>query len=201
MSETIATYEASILDTMDLVAEFGVARAHRWLDARELDILQRELHQLYYERHQVDHKNVTEDILKPRTLTAGAEEALGWLRVKIGESVRSCGERYPSLINWRPTDTVIQKYTADSQISSHRDESKYMGVILILSISGEAMFRAGASRSAADFEWRVGPGDLLVLRSEGLIDMNKDKSRLFHSISGALGDEDRISIGFRDRGE
>ena len=187
--------------TMYLVAERGAACIPNFLEGRELFSIQGELEYAAFEDFEAWHQgsNVKEKYqrLDERKITEGTQLMLDMLGNHVTKFVHDFADEYPFLNEWTVNDIKVQKYGENSYITSHRDESKFRGVIAVLTVQGEANFEIRRTRFGQRLDsWVVGPGSLVLLRAPELYPTSK-RLRPFHLVGGKIGEDDRISITFR----
>ena len=91
-------------------------------------------------------------------------------------------------------DLVLQRYPPGARgITPHRDHVRYVGLVVIVQMSGDGRFglcadRSGAGTRALD----AGPGDAILMRAPGF---GGSKNRPFHFLDGIT--VERYSLGIR----
>lgn len=98
---------------------------------------------------------------------------------------------------YRPTEVMAQRYTAAGcGVTAHRDQRRYVGVIAIATLEGEATFRVldSIKRQRETATWTAKPGDLVLLAASDLAD--EEDRRPVHSVEGPASGQ-RTSITFR----
>ena len=91
-------------------------------------------------------------------------------------------------------DLVLQRYPPGARgITPHRDHVRYVGLVVIVQMSGDGRFglcddRSGAGARVLD----AGPGDAILMRAPGFSDSNH---RPFHFLDGIR--VERYSLGMR----
>ncbi len=101
---------------------------------------------------------------------------------------------FPSLVNWE-ADELSFHLSDDKEVglSRHRDNLRFIGLIAIISISGECDLVI--THKGKDIELPVIPGDLCLLRASGLID-SRTEVRPEHSVQN-LRTDTRLSMMLR----
>lgn len=119
------------------------------------------------------------------------------LRVATETMVKLAREAMPQLAEWRAMDTVVQKYSCQGGLGSHRDLKRHPDLIAIYTISGSCLLELLDRRDGnVLLSFSPGPGDLILLR--GWIAGSSSDARPFHRVSGNLGSGSRVSVTFRD---
>lgn len=187
------------------VRDEGVAVIPSLIDPAFLAVLNGEVHRMALDRAE-GVVGVVEQRFD-RAAFFGAIEGLPLLeafRCAAGDLIRTAAAEahMAPLAAWEAKDTIVQKYGLQGGIGSHRDLARHPGVVMIATIAGSARFMLhGDTRDGAPIavhEPRA--GDVMLLRGPGLRGGagGGTDERPFHSVSGALGPEPRISISFRD---
>ena len=101
---------------------------------------------------------------------------------------------FPSLVNWEADELSFHLYD-DKEIglSRHRDNLRFIGLIAIISLSGECDLVI--THKGKDIELPVISGDLCLLRAPGLIDSHTEV-RPEHSVQN-LRTDTRLSMMLR----
>ena len=91
-------------------------------------------------------------------------------------------------------DLVLQRYPPGARgITPHRDHVRYVGLVVIVQLSGDGRFGLCADRSGSDARaLKAGPGDGILMRAPGF-DGRKD--RPFHFLDRIT--VERYSLGMR----
>ena len=91
-------------------------------------------------------------------------------------------------------DLVLQRYPPGARgITPHRDHVRYVGVVVIVQMSGDGRFGLCADRSGARARvLDAGPGDAILMRAPGF---GGAKDRPFHFLDGIT--VERYSLGMR----
>ncbi len=91
-------------------------------------------------------------------------------------------------------DLVLQRYPPGARgITPHRDHVRYVGLVVIVQMSGDGRFGLCADRSGADARvLDAGPGDGILMRAP---DFGRAKDRPFHFLDGIT--VERYSLGMR----
>ena len=91
-------------------------------------------------------------------------------------------------------DLVLQRYPPGARgITPHRDHVRYVGLVVIVQMSGDGRFGLCADRSGAGARvLDAGPGDGILMRAPGFGD---SKHRPFHFLDGITAE--RYSLGMR----
>ena len=101
---------------------------------------------------------------------------------------------FPSLANWEADELSFHLYDdKEVGLSRHRDNLRFIGLIAIISISGECDLVI--THQGKDIELPVIPGDLCLLRAPGLID-SRTEVRPEHSVQN-LRTDTRLSMMLR----
>ena len=91
-------------------------------------------------------------------------------------------------------DLVLQRYPPGARgITPHRDHVRYVGLVVIVQLSGDGRFGLCADRSGAGATvLAAGPGDGILMRAPGFAGV---KDRPFHFLDGIT--VERYSLGMR----
>ena len=91
-------------------------------------------------------------------------------------------------------DLVLQRYPPGARgITPHRDHVRYVGLVVIVQLSGDGRFGLCADRSGAGARvLAAGPGDGILMRAPGF---HGRKDRPFHFLDGIT--VERYSLGMR----
>ena len=91
-------------------------------------------------------------------------------------------------------DLVLQRYPSGARgITPHRDHVRYVGLVVIVQMSGDGRFGLCADRSGAGAcVLDAGPGDAILMRAPGF---GGSKHRPFHFLDGITAE--RYSLGIR----
>jgi len=91
-------------------------------------------------------------------------------------------------------DLVLQRYPPGARgITPHRDHVRYVGLVVIVQMSGDGRFGLCADRSGAGARvLDAGPGDAILMRAPGF---GSSKNRPFHFLDGIT--VERYSLGIR----
>ena len=91
-------------------------------------------------------------------------------------------------------DLVLQRYPPGARgITPHRDHVRYVGLVVIVQLSGDGRFGLCADRSGTDARvLEAGPGDGILMRAPGF---GGDAHRPFHFLDGIT--VERYSLGMR----
>ena len=91
-------------------------------------------------------------------------------------------------------DLVLQRYPPGARgITPHRDHVRYVGLVVIVQMSGDGRFGLCADRSGAGARvLDAGPGDGILMRAPGF---GGSKHRPFHFLDGIT--VERYSLGIR----
>ena len=91
-------------------------------------------------------------------------------------------------------DLVLQRYPPGARgITPHRDHVRYVGLVVIVQMSGDGRFGLCADRSGTGArELDAGPGDGILMRAPGF---GGSKHRPFHFLDGITAE--RYSLGIR----
>ncbi len=91
-------------------------------------------------------------------------------------------------------DLVLQRYPPGARgITPHRDHVRYVGLVVIVQLSGDGRFGLCDDRSGADARvLEAGPGDGMLMRAPGFDD---SRHRPFHFLDGIT--VERYSLGMR----
>ena len=91
-------------------------------------------------------------------------------------------------------DLVLQRYPPGARgITPHRDHVRYVGLVVIVQMSGDGRFGLCADRSGAGARvLDAGPGDGILMRAPGFAG---SKDRPFHFLDGIT--VERYSLGMR----
>ena len=91
-------------------------------------------------------------------------------------------------------DLVLQRYPPGARgITPHRDHVRYVGLVVIVQLSGDGRFGLCADRSGAGARvLDASPGDGILMRAPGFGDL---KDRPFHFLDGIT--VERYSLGMR----
>ena len=91
-------------------------------------------------------------------------------------------------------DLVLQRYPPGARgITPHRDHVRYVGLVVIVQMSGDGRFGLCADRSGAGARvLDAGPGDGILMRAPGF---GGSKDRPFHFLDGIT--VERYSLGIR----
>jgi len=91
-------------------------------------------------------------------------------------------------------DLVLQRYPPGARgITPHRDHVRYVGLVVLVQLSGDGRFGLCAARSGAGTRvLEAGPGDAILMRAPGFAGSGH---RPFHFLDG-IGAE-RYSLGMR----
>jgi len=91
-------------------------------------------------------------------------------------------------------DLVLQRYPPGARgITPHRDHVRYVGLVVIVQMSGDGRFGLCADRSGAGARvLDAGPGDGILMRAPGF---GGSKHRPFHFLDGITAE--RYSLGMR----
>ena len=91
-------------------------------------------------------------------------------------------------------DLVLQRYPPGARgITPHRDHVRYVGLVVIVQLSGDGRFGLCADRSGADVRvLEAGPGDGILMRAPGF---GGAGHRPFHFLDGIT--VERNSLGMR----
>ena len=91
-------------------------------------------------------------------------------------------------------DLVLQRYPPGARgITPHRDHVRYVGLVVIVQLSGDGRFGLCADRSGSDARvLEAGPGDGILMRAPGY---GGDKHRPFHFLDRIT--VERYSLGMR----
>ena len=101
---------------------------------------------------------------------------------------------FPPLANWEADELSFHLYDdKEVGLSRHRDNLRFIGVIAIISLSGECDLVI--TDKGKDIELPVVPGDLCLLRAPGLIDSHTE-IRPEHSVQNLRSDT-RLSMMLR----
>ena len=101
---------------------------------------------------------------------------------------------FPSLANWEADELSFHLYdNKEVGLSRHRDNMRFIGLIAIISLSGECDLVI--THQGKDIELPVIPGDLCLLRAPGLID-SPAEVRPEHSVQN-LRTDTRLSMMLR----
>lgn len=108
--------------------------------------------------------------------------------------------RLSSLENWLPNEVSVQRYSEpDSGIGAHRDGKSSVCLVAVFTVAGYAKFEVLKDRQGpVTYQWQLRPGSLVLLRGARL-EGQEDDQRLNHRISGPIGGETRVSLGYRLR--
>ena len=91
-------------------------------------------------------------------------------------------------------DLVLQRYPPGAHgITPHRDHVRYVGLVVIVQLSGDGRFGLCADRRGAGARvLEAGPGDGILMRAPGF---GERKDRPFHFLDGIT--VERYSLGMR----
>ena len=91
-------------------------------------------------------------------------------------------------------DLVLQRYPPGARgITPHRDHVRYVGLVVVVQLSGDGCFGLCADRSGAGARvLEAGPGDAILMRAPGFAG---HKDRPFHFLDGIT--VERYSLGMR----
>ena len=91
-------------------------------------------------------------------------------------------------------DLVLQRYPPGARgITPHRDHVRYVGLVVIVQMSGDGRFGLCADRASAGARvLQAGPGDGILMRAPGFAG---SKDRPFHFLDGITAE--RYSLGIR----
>lgn len=192
----ISEKEANFREYLRIARRDGLYLSQGFVEQGALDDLRYDLKDLKYKLVKpYNPEKVIEKYFIPEGVPLTVKKKLDFMKDYFGRLVRQSSVIFS---NWSPNQIAIQRYGESSMISDHKDIKEDYGVILVLTISGQAVFTASHERHGkAFFEEKVVPGDLVILRGSPL--ESKVSECVFHSITAALTDEPRISVGFRDR--
>ena len=100
----------------------------------------------------------------------------------------------PPLETLTLNDLVLQRYPPGARgITPHRDHVRYVGLVVIVQMSGDGRFGLCADRSGAGARvLDAGPGDAILMRAPGF---GGSKHRPFHFLDGIT--VERYSLGIR----
>ena len=100
----------------------------------------------------------------------------------------------PPLDDLSLNDLVLQRYPPGARgITPHRDHVRYVGLVVIVQLSGDGRFGLCAERSGAGArELEAGPGDGILMRAPGFAG---HKGRPFHFLDRITAE--RYSLGMR----
>jgi len=109
-------------------------------------------------------------------------------------ATRDMAQYFPALNDWRADEMTIHRYDAGKVgISSHRDPTRYNGIISSLTLAGEGLLSVGDEDTGIQ-EIPLGPGDLFLMRGPGLYEAPSGVDiRPMHRVDGA-----RTSLMNRD---
>jgi len=112
-----------------------------------------------------------------------------WLNDRVAHSQVSSFQKPLSF-----TSLVLQKYAKDSLgMTPHRDHLRYINLVCVFVIEGQARFYVCADRSGTDAkEVDASPGSVILLRAPGFLG---SRDRPFHYVTGIQ--ETRYSFGLR----
>ena len=91
-------------------------------------------------------------------------------------------------------DLVLQRYPPGARgITPHRDHVRYVGLVVLVQLSGDGRFGLCSDRSGAGTRvLEAGPGDAILMRAPGFAGT---KDRPFHFLDGIA--VERYSLGMR----
>ena len=91
-------------------------------------------------------------------------------------------------------DLVLQRYPPGARgITPHRDHVRYVGLVVLVQLSGDGRFGLCSDRSGAGTRvLEAGPGDAILMRAPGFAGT---KDRPFHFLDGIAAE--RYSLGMR----
>ncbi len=91
-------------------------------------------------------------------------------------------------------DLIVQRYAAGSAgITPHRDHIRYVGLVALLTLAGDARFFLCDDRAgSAPREFGMAPGGITLMRAPGF---PGEPQRPFHCVSGIR--QPRVSLGLR----
>lgn len=91
-------------------------------------------------------------------------------------------------------DVIVQRYPKASEgIGSHRDHVTYRGLVILLTISGQARLFVSSERNGGEVEEiDISPGRLIFMKAP---DFDGEKTRPFHFLKEIS--QERISLGLR----
>lgn len=141
---------------------------------------------------------------------------MGQLAIEVEEFVQSLQARYPSLEQWRADEMSYHRYyDPDVGLSYHRDNLRFTGLIVVITIQGESDFRVVdrvpvASEIDRDTgrelvtewdvrnEWSIHttPGSMVLTRATGLQDWQTKEHNPEHAVMNVT-DLPRISFMVR----
>ncbi|MBI2051899.1 hypothetical protein HYT33_04015 [Candidatus Roizmanbacteria bacterium] len=146
------------------------------------------------------HEKVEERYFIPRSIPSKTRNTMLRLSNSLRLAMARYAKTYPVLQDWSPSDFSVQLYDRHSYITSHRDHKINKGLVVIFTIQGEAIFKARNERHGSPFlTQKIAEGDVVLLRGGDFVPNLQGHPGIFHSISGALTEKPRISIGFRDK--
>lgn len=167
----------------DLVEEIADDNRVHWRDAggtytnnRGIEIIQN--HDVFALKLSLGDPAPIAEVPRMRQLAAEAEQF-----------VQSLGEQYNSLSGWDADEMSYHRYYDQNVgLSFHRDNLRFPGLIVVISIDGEADFQVierdpitDDSGAIIDWHWRstytipTKPGDMVLTRAPGLLpDMTPD---------------------------
>lgn len=194
----ISEKEANFREYLRIARYDGIYLNPKFIEQGVLDDLRRDLAGLEYKPAEPHNpEKVVEKYFVPVEIPFPIEKKLDFIKGYFGRLIRQSSV---VISDWYPNTISIQKYDQDSLISSHGDLPEDYGAVLILTVCGEAIFKARHEREGTPFfEEKVGPGDLVILRSTGLDPGRNEYAGVYHEVGPALTEAPRISIGFRDR--
>lgn len=185
---------------LDRAAEVGASYIPVFLNEDALSKFQDLCHYLDYQKVDEHHEQFEEHYYVAKEVPPRVKGEIRSLSEEVRKVMAAHGGRFPVLEQWNPNDFVTQLYYQSSFIGSHRDHKVNKGLIVVFNIQGEADFEISNERYGEPIAtWRVRPGDAMILRATGLNPNLQGHPGIFHSITGALTQEPRISIGLRDK--
>ncbi|HVZ67682.1 MAG TPA: hypothetical protein VG917_05495 [Patescibacteria group bacterium] len=184
---------------LEQVSRTGITLVPNLIPPDSLQVLRSFCNKLTYESLNEKDGEVHKRFLYAAGYTSQQQEVLTILGENIRQKLSKYKDDFPALETWEPNDFTVQKYDLNSHLSSHIDAPDYEGVVVVVSVQGEAFFEARNERHGEPFvAWRLKPGDGVILRAKGF-DPDPDKQTgPFHLVYGAATKEDRISIGIAE---
>ncbi|MCY4010975.1 MAG: hypothetical protein OXF30_02840 [Candidatus Saccharibacteria bacterium] len=116
------------------------------------------------------------------------------LKKRVQQYIQNLADVFPSLANWRADELSFHLYdNPDIGLSFHRDNLRFIGLIAIIAIDGECDLVVRHQKQ--DYDFKVVPGDLCLLRATDLIN-TETELRPEHSVQN-LKSPTRLSMMLR----
>jgi alkylated DNA repair dioxygenase AlkB len=95
------------------------------------------------------------------------------LYIRTENFIRSLNEYFPSLIGWTADELTLHLYDdKEVGLSRHRDNTRFIGLIAIISLDG--ICDLSIRHNEEDIDYTVKPGDLTLLRATDLIESDNE---------------------------